>query len=96
MDNVNYTDQAIQVIDPRSEKRENESGSSSIHFHQNNYVQINLIKIDGLSCSMSDQDIHELELHHKLQKHEEMRLEKSKRRIEEMEDRIKQLEIDLA
>ena len=84
MDNVNYTDQAIQVIDPRSEKRENENGSSSIHFHQNNYVQINLIKIDGLSCSMSDQDIHELELHHKLQK------------LEEMEDRIKQLEIDLA
>ena len=45
---------------------------------------------------MSDQDIHELELHHKLQKLEEMRLEKSKRRIDEMEDRIKQLEIDLA
>lgn len=94
MDNANNTDHAIQVIDPRSEKRQDENGSTSIHFHQNNYVQINFIQNNGFanSYSMSEEDEYELELHHKLQR---LELERSKMRIDEIERKIKQLETDL-
>lgn len=94
MDNANNTDHAIQVIDPRSEKRQDENGSTSIHFHQNNYVQINFIQNNGFANSypMSEEDEYELELHHKLQR---LELERSKMRIDEIERKIKQLETDL-
>ena len=85
-------DQATQVIDMKSINQQSENDGTTIHIHLNNYGQINLSQNNGFALYHSEEKLLEWELEMKLSRL--IRI-KHQRKIDEIEDRIRQLETEL-